>query len=343
MKPRYWLEERHVKPVWTPKRSWAIAYRAMARSTDASTVIATALPANAVGNSAVLLDATGESPWLHIVLANLNSKVHEYAARQKVGGANLNQFLVKQFPVLPLDAYTPEILKSISERVLELTYTAHDMAPFARDLGYVGPPFTWDEDRRAKLRSELDGVYAHLYGISRDDFAYILDTFNVVRDNDLRAFGEYRTKRLCLEAYDRFAPETLRALELRVRVIELSLRKRINEAASGDVKALPSPVRIKLQEEYAKQHRDGAGSPSLRDLLASSYLTDLEKIARVDTVWPNLGGQWESKRKFRDAISDLTAFRNPMAHGREVSETVRTKGEAAITWFEERLGIEPIR
>jgi hypothetical protein len=167
----------------------------------------------------------------------------------------------------------------------------------------------------------------------------MLDTFPIVARNDLKAFGEYRTKRLCLEAYDYFAPETLRALELRVRTIELALRKRIDQVAGGDVEALPSSVRLKLQEEYAKHHPDGTGSPSLRELLASSYLTDLEKIARVDTVWPNLGGRWESKRTFRNAISDLTAFRNPMAHGREVSELVRTKGETAVAWFEARLEI----
>jgi hypothetical protein len=94
----------------------------------------------------------------------------------------------------------------ITRRVLELVYTSYDMAALAHDLGHDGPPFLWDERRRAQLRSELDGLYAHLYGLSRDDFAYILTTFPVLQKNEERKYGEYRTARLALAAYDTLAP-----------------------------------------------------------------------------------------------------------------------------------------
>jgi hypothetical protein len=90
-------------------------------------------------------------------------------------------------------------------RILELTYTASDLAGFAKDLGYDGPPFRWDEDRRALLRAELDACFFHLYGIERDDVEYIMDTFPIVARKDEAAFGEFRTKRLVLEAYDAMA------------------------------------------------------------------------------------------------------------------------------------------
>jgi hypothetical protein len=96
------------------------------------------------------------------------------------------------------------LLGLIVPRVLELTYTAWDLEPFARDCGYDGPPYRWDEERRARLRAELDGIYAHLYGLSRDDFSFILDQFPIVERTDRKQHNEYRTKRLCLEAYDRF-------------------------------------------------------------------------------------------------------------------------------------------
>ncbi|CAK0744600.1 hypothetical protein CCP3SC1_140005 [Gammaproteobacteria bacterium] len=98
--------------------------------------------------------------------------------------------------------------------VLELTYTAHDLALFARDLGYDGAPFPWDPERRARLRAELDAYYAKLYGLTRDELRYILDpadiygedypseTFRVLQKNEIRQFGEYRTRRLVLEAWD---------------------------------------------------------------------------------------------------------------------------------------------
>ena len=103
----------------------------------------------------------------------------------------------------------------IVSRVLELTYTSHTLAPFARDVGYKGHPFPWDEDRRAGLRAELDAFYARAYGLTRDELRYILDpadvmgpdypseTFRILKDNEMKRYGEYRTRRLVLEAWDR--------------------------------------------------------------------------------------------------------------------------------------------
>ena len=87
-------------------------------------------------------------------------------------------------------------------RELELTYTAWDMAPFAEELYDDGPPFRWDEERRALLRAELDAGYCHLYGVERDDVDYIMDTFPIVKRKDGQRHGEYRTKRFILEIYD---------------------------------------------------------------------------------------------------------------------------------------------
>jgi hypothetical protein len=112
-------------------------------------------------------------------------------------------------------------LDFIVPRVLELTYTAHDLAPFARDLGHSGPPFPWNPERRALLRAELDAYYAILYGLTRDELRYILDpadvygddypteTFRGLKNNEIRQFGEYRTRRLVLEAWDRLTSGSL--------------------------------------------------------------------------------------------------------------------------------------
>jgi hypothetical protein len=86
-----------------------------------------------------------------------------------------------------------------------------EMAP----VGCPLPPFKWDEDRRSLLRAELDAYYARLYGLTRDELRYILDpkdvygpdfpgeTFRVLKEKEERAYGEYRTGRLVLEAWDR--------------------------------------------------------------------------------------------------------------------------------------------
>ena len=116
--------------------------------------------------------------------------------------------------MLPPSAYSASDLAFIASRVLELSYTSQSMAPFACDLGYGGPPFAWDEDRRALLRAELDAWYARAYGLTKDELRYILDptdvrgpdypseTFRVLKNNETARYGEYRTARLVLAAWD---------------------------------------------------------------------------------------------------------------------------------------------
>lgn len=145
---------------------------------------------------------------------NVSYFVLDYTARQKIGGANLNFYLIYQPPVLPPNAYDAPCLWSqggetvatwVAPRVLELVYTAHDLAPFARDMGYDGPPFAWDPERRLQPRCELDAAFFHLYGIARDDVAYIMETFPIVRRKDEVRHGAYRTRDTILEIYDAMA------------------------------------------------------------------------------------------------------------------------------------------
>jgi len=147
--------------------------------------------------------------------ANTSTLTLDFVVRNKIGGTNLNYFYLKQFPFLAPDFYTEPRLTFITPKVLELTYTSHSLAPFARDLGHDGPPFAWDEDRRALLRADLDAFYARAYGLTRDELRYILDpadvkgtdypseTFRVLKEKEIRHHGEYRTRRLVLEAWDR--------------------------------------------------------------------------------------------------------------------------------------------
>ncbi|MHC1588806.1 MAG: hypothetical protein ACXQS1_03205 [Methermicoccaceae archaeon] len=127
-----------------------------------------------------------------------------------MGGTNLTYFIVKQLPAIPPDAYPDTQIDGvpltdlIKQKALELHYTSHQLEPLAREMGYEGPPFEWDEDRRAHLKAELDAIYAHLYGVSHDDLDYILDTFPIVKKKDEQRYGTYRTKQLVLKYYDEY-------------------------------------------------------------------------------------------------------------------------------------------
>ena len=212
--PRYWVPEKEVDDrLGDWDHDWLLGFRGIAPATNERTIISAVIPISGVGNSFPLL-VSSQSPRLTALLgASLASFALDFAARQKVGGSNVNFFLVEQFPVLPpatydqLAGWEPDrtVGQWLLPRVLELTYTASDLAGFAADLGHQGPPFRWDEARRALLRAELDACFFHLYGLGRDEVDYVIGTFPIVERHDTDRFGEYRTKRLVLERYDAMA------------------------------------------------------------------------------------------------------------------------------------------
>ncbi|MBL1101597.1 Eco57I restriction-modification methylase domain-containing protein [Streptomyces coffeae] len=209
------------------KHDWMLGFRKICRAADERTAITFAIPLSGLGDSGnIIFPRNGEQPG--ILYSNCTSLILDYILRQKLGGTSLNFFQFEQLPFL-----SPEQLarhaKMINPRLLELTYTAHDMSAFARDLDEAWAPFRWDTHRRAIIRAELDALFFHLYGITRDDTAYILDTFNVTRDNDIKAHGEYRTKNLILAEYDRMA------------AAGLTLENPLTEGESGTYRSTLTP------------------------------------------------------------------------------------------------------
>ena len=202
---------------------WLVGFRGIARPTDVNTMIASILPMVGCGHSLPVLisgvEALNADNWACVV-ANLNSVCFDFVTRQKVQGANITWYTVEQLPVIAPETYDREFgvktaREIVRDHVLRLTYTANDMIPFARDMGYDGPPFIWNEEERRHLRARLDALYFHLYGLSRDDAAYIMDTFPIVRREDTAAFGKYRTRELVLaymHALDAGDTETVVAL-----------------------------------------------------------------------------------------------------------------------------------
>ena len=196
--PLYWVDERHVTERTRNNVSWHLGFSDITSVTNERTMVCTALPSVAVGNSEPLLLLPTDA---HLILCILSSFVFDYTARQKVGGNHMNYLYLRQLPVLTRELVQQHELL-ITASVVELVYTAWDMALLGRDLGYDGSPFRWDDARRALIRAELDGLMFHLYGINRDDADYIMGTFPIVKRKDEVQYGEFRTKRLILERYD---------------------------------------------------------------------------------------------------------------------------------------------
>lgn len=189
---------------------WALGFKEITAPTNMRSMIAMLLPGAGFGNKVPLLvpqegTAKEAAAFCALLLANLNSFAFDFVLRQKLQGQTINLFILEQLPVIAPARFEEHIGKHkiadfIRDQVLHLSYTAHDLAPFARDLGYEGPPFVWDDaDRRARMVI-LDALFMHLYGLSEDDAAWILDSFPIVRAQDEAAFGEYRTKTQILAA-----------------------------------------------------------------------------------------------------------------------------------------------
>lgn len=223
--PRYWIPRTHVIEALKSKgwhRDWIVGWRDITNATNQRTLVSCIAPAVGYNDKFHLIFPHSDAAVISAFYGNLNSLTLDFVTRQKLGGTSLKHFVFKQLPILPPSAYSEADLAFINPRVLELTYTSHSMAPFARDLGYDGEPFAWDEDRRAHLRAELDAWYALAYGLTRDELRYVLDpkdvmgadypseTFRVLQKNEIAKHGEYRTQRLVLAAYDALMGQGMR-------------------------------------------------------------------------------------------------------------------------------------
>ncbi|MDM3855181.1 MAG: N-6 DNA methylase [Aphanizomenon gracile PMC649.10] len=215
---QYWVDKNEVlnRIPEGYKYSWVLAYKDVTASTNERTCIASILPNLAVAYTlrTIFISDTIPAKYIIYLMANLNSIIFDYSCRQSLSGLHLSDYILKQLPIIPPERYTEKDIEYIAPRVLELVYTSWDMQPFAQDMGYNGEPFIWNPNKRALIRAELDAYYAKLYGLTRDELRYILDpaevygaefpseTFRVLKNNEIKQYGEYRTQRLVLEAWD---------------------------------------------------------------------------------------------------------------------------------------------
>jgi hypothetical protein len=211
---RYWVARPNVTDAldgkW--KEDWLLGWRDIARASDMRTFVPSVLPASAVGNKFPLAfpGNPANGPLLHAVWSSM---AVDYLARQKLSGTGMTYFIVKQIACPTPEAFAQPagwqsdrtLSEWVSPYVLELSYTSWRLQPYAQDMGDDGPPFHWDPERRSLLRADLDAAMFHVYGLTRREAEHVLDSFPVVRKYEERDHGEYRTRRLVLDAYDTMA------------------------------------------------------------------------------------------------------------------------------------------
>jgi len=213
-RPR-WRHYVHVDSKrWFWPDPWVIAFKDITSGTNMRTMIAAILPRSGVSHKLplLLLNKTikRRSSWACCIVANLNAIVFDFVLRQKLYGTSLTLHILEQLPVLTRSHFnirigSTTVTAMIRATVLELTYTAWDLAAFAKDLGYGGPPFVWNPQRRLHLRARLDALFFLLYSItSEEEVRYIYSTFPIMEKQELATYGHYRSVTACLKALRRF-------------------------------------------------------------------------------------------------------------------------------------------
>lgn len=199
--PRFWVDEKDVEASAGEKSPFLLTFHGIANPNNERTSIFSITPFVGVGHSLFIVLGLPAQQALQFCAMG-NSIPFDYVLRCKVASRNFSFFTAKQLPVISPERFDSCWGEFVVSRALELTYTAWDLWEFAAAFGLTASPFAWDPERRFLLRCELDAAFFHLYGIPRDDVAYILNTFPIVRRNDEKTHGEYRTKRVILEIYD---------------------------------------------------------------------------------------------------------------------------------------------
>lgn len=189
--PCYWVREEVVADRLEGRSSgdWLLGWRDICRSTDERSLIATQLPVAGVGNKVPLILGESAEEANPILQAVLSSFVCDFVARQKLGGITMNFYILKQIAVATMDAIASRSTfvdgwPWIANRVQRLNSWA--------DTAEV----------RARVRAELDGLMFHIYGLSRDEVDYVMDTFPIVKRKDEAAHGSFVTKKRILAVYN---------------------------------------------------------------------------------------------------------------------------------------------
>jgi hypothetical protein len=220
--PRYWVErseveERLAKKNWP--HPWLMGWRDITNSTNERTVIASLVPRVGVGDKFLLMFPKCSIGFARMLclLADQNCLVHDFVARQKLGGTSFKYHYKKQVATLPPSAYSDAHLEFIVPRVLALIWPSslkYELETIPDVLRFIV-----NETEFHNARYEIDAFYFARYGLSREEVSYVLDpsnlmgedypseTFGVLMRKELKAHGEYRTRRLVLEAWDRMKKE----------------------------------------------------------------------------------------------------------------------------------------
>jgi Putative DNA-binding domain len=180
-------------------QDYRLVHRRIGRNTDQRSLIACVLPRNRFcADTAQTVKTILPYTTTVFITAIFNSFVADYEMRKRIT-AHLDMHFMYSLRV-PRSQIGDKYFTDIVQRAAKLICTAPEFDELAREVGLNSHrEGVTDETQRAQLRAELDGIIAHLYGLTEAEFAYILTTFSIVPE---------AVKQAALAAYHTFAPKS---------------------------------------------------------------------------------------------------------------------------------------
>ncbi len=207
--PRYWVDEKEGRMAVLGRQpdvcqkleyqDYRLGLRAVASNTNTNSLICSAIPRNVFCGNSILStqDHFVNRKNLLFCAAHLNSLTLDWLLRKKVS-QNINMFYVYQHPVPRLPDADKDFTR-IVDRAARLICTTLEFDDLAKEVGLRDHrDGVTDPTDRARLRPELDGMIAHLYGLTEEEFTHILSTFPLIvqsaKDAALNAYREFAPK-----------------------------------------------------------------------------------------------------------------------------------------------------
>lgn len=215
--------------------------------------------------------------------------------------ADTNRKVIKDH--LP-NVYLPELIKANGEATVRQIFESHLISSAAFDILLRNP-------------------------FGPDDFeAFIAERQRSIQD---------AIENLLIKERLDLTPQ-LRTLDSETEEVELSIRKAVGIALSGDASRVPQNVIVKVDERIARASKKSAALDAERYATLTGKLEYFDLRELQDTIvskslWPVFEPRFANKESLSTKFDQLAELRNGIRHSRAVSEIVRKEGEAAILWF----------
>lgn len=220
------LSDKEIVPQWVvpdsqvPKKAqnrigrFRIGFCRVVSPRNERTLIAALIPPNSIcGDVVPTILYPEDTEWAYLAwLASANSLCLDFLARKKVT-LHMDFNVVDSLP-FPRIHPGNQVLDRLARLVLRLTCTGPEMVPFWNAMaefgwtsivpeGQVPAEALIDSSRRAEAQAKIDALVAkYLFNLERSQLEHIMTTFPTLSRNEHKRYGEYRTRRLVLNAFE---------------------------------------------------------------------------------------------------------------------------------------------